>query len=46
MNPNSHSVIYCTDLEVFLLCAAGLVTKGILFSADADELTITLTGGF
>jgi hypothetical protein len=38
--------ITCKDLTQFLNVIAGLVERGFTFDANADALTITLTGGF
>jgi len=38
--------IQCRDLSVFLDVCAGLVERGLTFEADADRMTIKLTGGF
>lgn len=42
----SMKITRCADLEQFLDLIAGLVKRGITFEANADRLTITLTGGF
>jgi hypothetical protein len=36
--------ITCIDIDQFLNVIEGLVHRGIGFKADADKLTITLTG--
>lgn len=38
--------IECTDLETFMDCVEGLVKRGLTFKANAERLTITLTGGY
>lgn len=43
MKPNT---IYCSDIEQFVLVIAGLVRAGIVYTAEADQLRITTTGGF
>lgn len=40
------SNIKCANLPEFIEVCAGLVRQSILFEADSDSLTITLTGGF
>jgi hypothetical protein len=41
-----NNQIKCGDLENFLNVIAGLVTRGITFTADGDTYVITLTGGY
>lgn len=38
--------IRCQDLEQFLEVVRGLVMRGLTFEADADRLSIVLTGGY
>jgi hypothetical protein len=38
--------IICNDIAQFLDCIEGLVQRGLGFKADADKLTITLTGAY
>ena len=40
------SKIVCSSTEEFLDVIAGLVQRGLVFTADASTWTITLTGGF
>lgn len=37
--------IRCDHLEQFLDVLAGLVSRGLTFTSDANTLVITLTGG-
>lgn len=38
--------IQCTTTDHFLDVIHGLVMRGLTFKADADHLTIILTGGY
>lgn len=38
--------VECSNLDNFLDTVAGLVKRGLTFNADAEALTITLTGGY
>jgi hypothetical protein len=38
--------ITCSDIAQFLEIIQGLVMRGLTFSADANALKITLTGGY
>lgn len=40
------STITCRTMDEFVAVIAGLAREGIIFKAEADALTITLTGGF
>lgn len=39
-------LIKCSSLEMLMDCVETLVKKGLTFNADADTLTIALTGGY
>lgn len=43
MNTNT---IYCTSIDQFLNVVAGLVQRGIVFTADAEKMSVFCTGGF
>ena len=38
--------VTCVTMAQFIEVCAGFVREGVLFDADANTLTITLTGGF
>ena len=40
------SIIRCNTIDQFIEVCAGLVREAVVFDADADKLTIKLTGGF
>ena len=40
------AMILCNDLETFLNVIHGLVERGLTFTSNANDLRITLTGGF
>ena len=42
----TNNVITCRTMEQFLAVIGGLVERGLTFKADADCLTVTLTGGY
>jgi len=39
-------VIRCEDMSQFTAVSAAMVREGCIFEADANSLTITLTGGY
>lgn len=39
-------MIRCQDLNQFLNCIGGLTLRGLVFEADAETLTIKLTGDY
>lgn len=39
-------MIRCPDLNHFLNVISGLAMRGLTFEADADALTVKLTGGY
>jgi len=38
--------IYCSDIAQFLDVVEGLVRRGLTFTADTKDYTVTLTGGY
>lgn len=44
--PNRHQTVTCTTMPQFLAVIAGLVREGLTFDANAEALTINLTGGY
>lgn len=43
---HTHQRIECDTMAQFMEVIAKLVERGLTFEADADTLTINLTGGF